>query len=140
MASLYYKDENGAYQPLSVKHLGGTGGGKTYMHFISAGIYAVSDSDIGGSCTLVVPTSSKEEICGASESKLIDFLKKIGATQEAWAYPIAMHTNGYTSVAWTGIYYDTSFEKLAVISSTASNSGSTQTVAVNMMKETVIEM
>ena len=56
MASLYYKDENGAYQPIGVKLLGGLSGGKIYMHFITATIYAVSDNDIGGECILVLNT------------------------------------------------------------------------------------
>lgn len=140
MASLYYKDENGAYQPIGVKLLGGLSGGKIYMHFITASIYAVSDNDIGGDCTLVVTTSSQEEICGTSADKLGDFLKRIGASSSEWAYPIAMKSNGYASIAWTGIYYDPSFGDLQVISSTTTSGGTTKAVKVDLMKETVIEM
>lgn len=142
MASLYFKDENGAYQPLSVKLLGVMGGGKTYMHFISAGIYDKTDNDIGGSCTLVVTTSSQEEICGAAESKLIDFFKKIGATQAEWAYPIAMWTNGYTATEWSGIFYDPTDGGLKAVSPL--NQGGTgvynKLLYISTMKEAVIEM
>lgn len=142
MASLYYKDENGAYQPLSVKLLGGTGGGKTYMHFISANIYDKTDDDIGGSCTLVVTTSSQEQICGAAESKLIDFLKKIGATQAEWAYPIAMCSNGYTATEWNGIFYDTANGGIKAV--TPRNQSGTgvynKLLYIGTMKENVIEM
>ena len=140
MASLYYKDENGVYQPIGVKLLGELSGGKIYMHFISAAIYAVSDNDIGGGCTLVVTTSSKEEICGTSADKLGDFLKRIGATSSDWAYPIAMKTDGYASIAWTGIYCDPNFEYLQVISSTTTSGATTKAVQVDVIKETVIEM
>lgn len=139
MASLYYKDENGNYQPVGVKLLGGLSGGKTYMHFISASIYDKNDDDIGGGCTLVVTTSSEKEICGSSADKLADFLKKIGATQPAWAYPIAMHTNGYTSTPWTGIYYDATGGGF-IITSTFNTSGTVRLVTIETMKEQVIEM
>lgn len=142
MASLYYKDENGAYQPIGVKLLGGLSGGKTYMHFISvASIWKTTDDDIGGECTIVVNTSSEEKICGSSADKLADFLKKIGATQPAWAYPITMHTNGYTSTPWSGIYYDTT-DGVFIVTSTynVSGTGTVCQVTIGTMKERVIEM
>ena len=110
------------------------------MHFIKAYIYAVSDDDIGGDCTLVVTTSSQEEICGTSADKLGDFLKRIGASSSEWAYPIAVKSNGYASIAWTGIYCDPSFGELQVISSTSSIGGTTKAVKLNLIKEAVIEM
>ena len=57
-----------------------------------------------------------------------------------WAYTRARKSNGYASIAWTGIYYDPNFVHLQVISSTASNGGTTKAVTVEIMKETVIEM
>lgn len=142
MASLYYKDENGAYQPIGVKLLGGLSGGKIYMHFISAGIYDKTDGDIGGSCTLVVTTSSQEEICGTSADKLGDFLKRIGASSSDWAYPIAMCTDGYTATEWNGIFYDIVDGGLKAV--TSRNQGGSgvynKLLYISTMKETVIEM
>ena len=112
------------------------------MHFISAEIYVKSDDEIGGSCTFVVTTSSEEEICGSSADKLVAFLKKIGAIQSAWAYPIAMCTNGYTGTTWSGIFYDNGDEGLKAVS--YYNQGGTgvynNLLYVSEIKEQVIEM
>ena len=38
MAVLFYKDENGTFQPIGVKLLGGLSGGKTYAFYFGGNL------------------------------------------------------------------------------------------------------
>ncbi len=142
MASLYYKDENNTYQPIGVKLLGGTGGGKTYLHKIKGGAYATSDNDIGGSFMLIITSSSDAKITEPSEGGtavdgIVGFLKKVGAENNSDYYPISFYTNGYTSCNWVGIYY-----KDGAIYVAENSTANTRTYKVDLssIKEQVIEM
>lgn len=123
MAVLFYKDENGTFQPIGVKLLGKLSGGKTYMHIIRGDAYYESDNDIGGTFTIVVTSSSDAKITepstgGTAIDGIVGFLKKIEAEGRYNYYPITFDTDGYTSCNWVGMYYN---EKIYFVNNNSSN-------------------
>lgn len=123
---------------------GGSGGG-TYAHLVSFNIYDISDSDIGGICSFVIYSASESKIIDTSTTALIDYIKKItsysSSSYDSTRFmPVAIRTNGYTSLPYSGILYNTTEQAFRLVGENSSYTLSSSKFTCSWVSETVVQI